>query len=328
MIRNALLIGASMLALTLAGCDIYFGPTTGSDCAEWGCDQEPSWPGEPPPDPGTPGGACQSNTDCAPGCFCDDNNTCAESGFCEADWDCPVDFTCEDERATCVPGSDSEPPPPPACENDSQCPGGSYCDLATATCVPSWGCMTNEECGPGWECNAEGTCVPVSCDQDADCFEGCACQTDSGQCVETGFCDENTPCPDWCDAAGNCTPMECDPARNTCTWPQSEPEPEPDPASCAGPLTCSVAAPACADGETPAILDGCYTGECIPLAECDVAPLARCERIENPNQCLSRPDCEPFYVGRDCYCDGAPCVCSDPSMDCTCTEWEYSCASI
>lgn len=320
MMRNALILGTAMLALTLAGCDIYFGPNTSSDCRSWGSCDEPAWPDM---EPAAPGEACNTNFECAAGCACVDGQ-CVETGFCEAAWDCAMGMECELDRATCIPeGSDQ------GCVTDSECGAGSFCDAMVGQCVPSWGCVTNTDCGPGWECNPNGTCVPVSCASDGDCFEGCACEVDTGICQETGFCTADADCAPWCDANGNCTAMECDDARGTCTFPTSQPPPPP-PASCGGTLTCNQGAPVCPAGETPAIADGCYTGACIAITDCDVPPLAQCNRIQNVNQCISRTDCEAVYAGIDCSCsDGSnTCDCTTNPNLCTCESYEYSCQSL
>jgi len=42
--------------------------------------------------------------------------------------------------------------------------------------------------------------------------------------------------------------------------------------TCWGPVTCDAAAPDCPPGSTPEIRNGCYTGECKPLDECEPPP--------------------------------------------------------
>ena len=328
--RNVLLVGAALSALSLTGCDIYFGPSSNSDCGFFEpCD---TWPDQPPP---APGGVCDSDYQCNAGCVCqfpdsatNDANqagTCVETGFCDTDRDCPSGYVCQLDRATCAPAS-LEPPP------DCVCADGTLCDPnGQCTQPPPLGCVVNADCGPGFECAPDGTCQPVACAGDEDCLSGCACQTDTGICQETGFCNIDADCPDWCDpATGECTPTVCDEARGTCTFGES-----PVVGSCGGPLTCAQPAPTCAAGETAEIIDGCYTGSCLLVSDCDVPPLATCDRIQNVNQCINRPDCQPSYEGMDCTCGGAPCDCADPPTDsngnpleCTCSIWEYSCESI
>lgn len=327
----------SALALSLTGCDVYFGPSSTSDCGLFepcGTDIAPDVP-----PPGTPGGECLSDYECAAGCFCerpenaslDDPGACVETGFCDSDSDCPADFACQLDRATCVP--DLQEPPPPVNCLETGCLDGEMCDLASGQCVPQEGCLAGGDCGPGFECGPNGLCVPVNCTADDQCLGGCACDVDTGVCEETGFCLEDADCPDWCDAAtGDCTPMECDAARGTCTWGESTPS-----GSCNGDLTCGQPAPQCPTGETAEVLDGCYTGECLLIEDCSSEPLARCERIQNVNQCIARSDCELETTGYDCACgsDGIPCDCANPPLDendqpmeCTCSTWETTCESV
>ena len=156
MMRKLLVIGTALWAISLTGCDLYYGSPNDGDCDLWGCETE-AWP---QPGPVEPGGECRTNDACAAGCYCDDQaGVCVETGFCNLPSDCPGDFTC-DERATCVPldddcnrlddGGCEEPPPPP----------------------------------------------PSDCTTDDDCLAGCFCDTDTESCVETGFCDSDEDCMD------------------------------------------------------------------------------------------------------------------------------------
>lgn len=42
--------------------------------------------------------------------------------------------------------------------------------------------------------------------------------------------------------------------------------------TCWGPVTCDAAPPSCPPGSTPEIRNGCYTGQCKPLSECEAPP--------------------------------------------------------
>lgn len=87
---------------------------------------------------------------------------------------------------------------------------------------------------------------------------------------------------------------------------------EPDPGSCEGEVMCDATPPECPDGSTPGIADGCYTGYCIPLADCEGAPA--CGEIGEEASCVERADCTPIYEGVDCVCD---------EVDCTCADWVF-----
>lgn len=301
--RNTLLsaLATATLALALTGCELYFGPDYGDDdetycCDEWGC----YWTsGESCPDIG-PGWECTANDDCAAGCFCSDAGYCEEAGFCESAVDCPPGFTC-DWRDSCVPDTQT------GCTSDSDCPDMSFCDEDSGYCIPSWECTTDAECGTGYTCDSRGTCIPTPCSSDADCEAGCYC--DSGECVETGLCGDNAACP-----AG----MTCDLERYTC-----EPDNGQDGGSCAGTITCATAEPSCATGQTPIIVDGCYSGACIAIDQCDVPPPPpSCEDVTTENACIARTDCMPVYTGVNCTgTNGQSCTAN--SAGCTCESFSY-----
>ena len=306
MMRKLLMIGTALLATSLTGCDLYYGTPNTDRCDIWGCSGDDLRPSPGP----TPGGDCRADTDCAAGCYCDANSAvCVETGFCELESDCPSDFTCDD-RATCVPRLDD-------------CTRAGTCE------EPPLGCTRSEDCGVGFECSAEGTCVAVGCNQDADCLPGCFCDNASSECIETGFCSADADCMDITNEDGTFTEAVCDPVRNTCV-PTESPT-----TTCNEWITCEVAAPVCGVDSTPAIQDGCYTGECMLRSECDVPPLALCANIQNPSQCQNRLDCQITYDGYDCTCGGMECDCANPPLDesgvpyaCTCATWEPRCESI
>jgi hypothetical protein len=88
-----------------------------------------------------------------------------------------------------------------------------------------------------------------------------------------------------------------------------------DPGSCVGMIACTVDPPDCPEGTVAGMGEGCWTGYCIPLDECE--SLSACS--EQPEeQCVGRADCEPVYEGLDCTCDGE---------DCTCAEWVFESCS-
>tara|TARA_R110002073_G_scaffold123819_1_gene267620 strand:- start:15614 stop:16447 length:834 start_codon:yes stop_codon:yes gene_type:complete len=93
-------------------------------------------------------------------------------------------------------------------------------------------------------------------------------------------------------------------------------EPGPtDPGSCLGMIECDALAPECPEDTVPGIADGCWTGYCIPVDDCN--SLGACSE-QSEQQCVGRADCEPVYEGIDCTCDGE---------DCTCAEWVFESCS-
>ena len=121
-------------ALTLGGCELYFGgdhndgdhwtycgsdgqyDCNGNDCAWVSSECE-----------GTPGAECTSSQDCAAGCYCQDG-TCEEAGFCDGETPCPDGFHCNTDRSSCEPN---------ACSDTVACPSGQVCTNGTCTDDPA-----------------------------------------------------------------------------------------------------------------------------------------------------------------------------------------------
>jgi hypothetical protein len=189
---------ALAMAMTLSGCELYFGEETGGGGSGGGG--------------GGGGWTCAEDADCAAGCFCqkDSNATqgyCEEAGFCSNDADCPDGYTC-DARSSCVPDA------PPTCASDDDCAAGSYCN--GGVCEPSCVCENDAEAqAAGWgycdelrstckpplaqSCNAPITCTTAapSCPvgtvpvislegDDAGCY--------TGACNPIGTCDVTPTC--------------------------------------------------------------------------------------------------------------------------------------
>lgn len=87
----------------------------------------------------------------------------------------------------------------------------------------------------------------------------------------------------------------------------------PEVGSCIGDVSCDMLTPDCPDGTLPGrIPGGCWTGFCIPLADCDVIP--GCDTLSE-SECVGRTDCVPTYSGEECICE--------EGTDCSCAEWIY-----
>lgn len=302
-----------VMAIATTGCTLYFGPDDdwGDDddtytyCDETGC----YWCDDYGCTPTGPNGYyCSSNYDCAAGCYCDpQSGTCVEQGYCSVNEDCPAGFVCDD-RASCIPDGTN----PGYCTADDQCGEGQYCDEWSGTCQYGQYCGQDAACPDGYYCDDRGVCQPLGCQDDSFCAPGCYCDENTGLCQESGYCAADAECGEG---------YTCDEERGTCI-----PTP-PNPGSCAGEVVCDLAAPVCAEGQTPLIKDGCYTGECILIEDCDVPPPPppppACNELATEDECLAREaDCAPAYTGVRCTdtnpndglsCTDAPqlCVCED-----------------
>ena len=194
-----------------------------------------------------------------------------------------------------------------------QCQGND-CELTATTCPPDssgsggngsgYECGSNADCAAGCYCS-DNTCTEGGfCTTDADCGQGYTCDTSRSSC-------EPTPTPS-CGSDADCTGtgQYCDTASGTC-----------DQGSCAGTITCNIAAPTCASGSTPIIANGCYTGGCEAIATCDAPPV--CASVNDETDCLARTaDCQAVYAGQDCTTtDGTACVSGDAG--CTCATFSF-----
>ncbi len=84
------------------------------------------------------------------------------------------------------------------------------------------------------------------------------------------------------------------------------------PGSCVGDINCITGEPACPMGTIAGRRDGCWTGYCIPHAQCDTLPA--CSGLVE-SQCIARSDCSPIYEGQGCTCSGAGCSCTSWTFD-------------
>jgi len=80
-----------------------------------------------------------------------------------------------------------------------------------------------------------------------------------------------------------------------------------DPGSCVGNITCTTPAPQCPMNTLPGKRNGCWTGYCIPIADCDQLPA--CDTL-GEKDCIGRSDCAPTYTGQNCSCTPNGCTCA------------------
>jgi hypothetical protein len=85
-----------------------------------------------------------------------------------------------------------------------------------------------------------------------------------------------------------------------------------DPGSCVGTVTCTTPQPACPANTIAGQRNGCWTGYCIPYAQCDQLPA--CSTLDEMS-CIGRTDCAPTYRGINCSCD--------MTTGCSCQSWVF-----
>jgi hypothetical protein len=168
---------------------------------------------------------------------------------------------------------------------------------------PGQECSANDDCTMGTFCSGDHVCNPsTQCTEDWQCRSGYRCD-DRNTCVPNG---DNR-----CNSDGDCASNQhCDLRTSVCTDKGTELPP-----SCAGVITCATSLPTCAVNAVPLILDGCYTGQCQLISQCDQPPA--CDAIRSEPACVGRTDCEAIYNGIDCQrIDGTGCQPGEPSCIC------------
>jgi hypothetical protein len=195
-----------------------------------------------------------------------------------------------------------------SCTDNADCAAGCYCG-ANSTCEEAGFCTTNEDCAEGFVCDDRGSCVPATCSADAECQTGEVCQ--DGTCTATCVCTTDTQAQDLLGTSD----AYCDEARETCHLGV-------DPAGyCTGALTCNEKPPTCDVGTTPLIADGCYTGECKAIAQCEAAPA--CEELQHLEDCQGRPaECSVVATGTNCTTPGGG-ICQPGDTNCTCENFTF-----
>jgi hypothetical protein len=192
-----------------------------------------------------------------------------------------------------------------SCASNEDCAAGCFCG-PDGTCVEQGFCTSSDECPDGFHCDDRQSCVPDTCSADEACPTGQIC--DNGACLSTCECASDAEA----QAAGY---GYCDEATSTC-YPGADPA-----GSCGGAVTCDQNGPNCPQGEVPLILDGCFTGECRAIAQCDATPA--CERLDNQTDCSARSaDCAIVSTGVNCTKpDGSACQPGD--TNCTCESFRF-----
>ncbi len=191
--------------------------------------------------------------------------------------------------------------------------------------LDAWECSRHDDCSVihynnGCLTAADAAGVPVECDP-LGYFEACI--------DESIVCDEYNPdvCPEgtYCNATEVCLPypgcddgtdeapglIDCEAACAGFCVPE-----EPHAAgNCYEEALCDMVEPECPADTLPGVADGCYTGYCIPIAECPddpPPPPTACTDIADEATCISREDCTAYYEGVDCDCDAnGTCECAD-----------------
>ncbi|RMG18597.1 MAG: hypothetical protein D6729_06840 [Deltaproteobacteria bacterium] len=196
------------------------------------------------------------------------------------------------------------------CASQAECtdPTAPICDTEQGICRA---CASDEECGQGQVCEADGRCTdaPAACISDADCKSASApyCDTVTAECVaclsnehcagfgqvcEAGSCVTPTTCNDDAQCTDPARPR-CDPAGGTCV-------------ACLEDTDCDVAARQTCDTATHVCVDFV---PCQDDSDCDGDPGGPVCRVETGEcvACLEDADC---IVGTGRVCDPSTFTCT------------------
>jgi hypothetical protein len=213
----------------------------------------------------------------------------------------PPPFPCDSECGPCVGGAEQ---PPDAVPQPSWGFCESFCTgLDEATCLDTSGCRAGY----------------VDGGDDPDVFSDCW-MTDQGGPIQgdcTGLdaysCSLHDDCKaihtNACDPNGDKLVPACLGAFSQC---QNETGGV-DPGNCFDEVLCDGPTPECPPNTLPGVKDGCYTGFCIPLDQCESQ--VACSAIGEEVACVGRADCTALYEGVNCSCDANGCDCVDWTFD-------------
>ena len=234
------------------------------------------------------------------------------------------------------------------CTTNAQCPSGEVCDQTPSNCPP------NPNSGV-----CEGVCVPDPACANEACSMGYHCEESCVPCGPTGSNGCNASCTPQCVADATCTSSSCpqgsicyvECANGTCST-ACMPQP-PGPGECTGPVTCNSARPACPANTTAGIANGCYTGFCIPSADCGIpdpglcyaqatctraapsCPMGTLPGVTNgcwSGYCIPSASCEDpacWTLTTEAACTArTDCTAVYAGTDCTCTSTACTCTTL
>lgn len=229
------------------------------------------------------------------------------------------------------------------CSRRDDCVARHYpydlCASGGADCAP--GSRLDPARTGNFETCAPEAAQPQVCYSSADCMPGYFC--DMSECLPPPNCDPTDP-------ANNGCPPVC---YGACVPDLSRPE------SCYGEVACEALPPECPAGTAPGRSNLCWTGNCIPFAQCDppVSPGLCYEDVfcdslpptcpdgavpgvingcwsgyclpanqcETPASCADAPSEAACIAQAACVplYEGVDCVCDEQTGVCTCSDWLY-----
>jgi len=277
-----------MLLVLFAGCGLTTGDDGDDVCNEaGGADQT----GFRQPETGT----CVFETTCTTGCPCpgtaggpSDGTAVEEGGECSG---------------PCTALGES------ACLASSQCHAAYLANESGSSMF--WGCWDIAPQQP----ESSGSCDGLdaySCIVDPSCTSTYTSGPDGTTFAACSANGSGSSCGGVTCSAGDHCEVECPPCNSAgcICGPTCVPDDQ-GPGDCYSPVTCNSAPPQCPSGTLPGVADGCWSGYCIPTAQCEAAP---CAALATEAACTARADCEPVYAGMNCTCDANGCTCTSETF--------------
>lgn len=175
--------------------------------------------------------------------------------------------------------------------------------------LDAWNCSMRDDCSP---LHADGSCMPDAMGGTL-CWYGnfatCMPEVVPG-CTSDDHCAPGWECvvPDSCAGEPPCSGAPGEDCSTSCAGTCV-----PAAGSCNGEVLCDSVPPACPPDRVPGVANGCWTGECILLSDCE-PPTLDCRAIPSQEECLAQDACMPVYGGLNCSCDDSGC---------TCEQWVY-----
>ena len=264
---------------------------------------------------------CTEHRHCKSG-ICDFGKCKEVSRICDNDLECPPDTFCEETNAGYKVCSSF-----PDC--NKMCPKGKKCSKNGNTCIPIIGCVMDEECPNGMQCDYDESlgyniCETIICKSDKDCVPGFQCNTKKTVCEVIITYIE-------CRTDKQCLLVSKD---SKCIQGFCTTEP-----SCKLSGKCP---PRCFDSMGCLPGEECYNYTCqkIPCSSC-IKPKDECKdedlfsckfpyvckknECQIPPGCLSTQHCPCYGEFGDCptECDGSALMCSKLGMICNNMKCEF-----
>lgn len=302
-----------VLCLFVSGCSLYWGDSSGGgdvcNYTGYGADAQqlrnPSTGQCESQGGGGGGGCCSNGTSCAvPAHETSGIAPILDWGVCHTNCDSLDEAACEGTRGcqaayldharadqsgpsfvacwstapddTTVAGTTCAQRDADSCAQSDACSPvftGTNGSMKWEQCVPEPSPSCDLHCAVGSHC--EQQCVPGACTR-ITCPDTCAATCVPDNDCSTTTCGQGYQCVEQCNEFNGPCSATCVPTGT-------------DPGTCGGSVTCDITAPSCPANTTAGVANGCWTGFCIPNADCGTHDPGHCYDQVTCNS--ARPAC-------------------------------------